>query len=93
MLITKGYNTYECAEHYICDTELYLFSMLSQVYNIIIDCGFISTRHDRELVDGLNAHEKSFRLMATVQLPGSKGYGTHIVIHSKNKSYDAILSQ
>ena len=40
-------NTDECADHYQCATELYLFSMLSQVYYVIIDRGVSVPRHKR----------------------------------------------
>ena len=35
-LSTMWENTDGCAEQYICDTALYLLSMLAQTYNIII---------------------------------------------------------
>ena len=34
-------NTDGCAENYRCDTALYLLSILSQAFNITIDCGLV----------------------------------------------------
>ena len=40
-------NKYVCAEHYRCSMELYLLSMLSKAYNIIIDHGVSVTGHEK----------------------------------------------
>ena len=49
--------------------------MLSQDYNVIIDHGVNAPVHGREVVDGFYTTDKCFilQLMATMQLPGSKG--------------------
>ena len=49
-----------CTEHYICATVLYLMSMLSQAFSVIIDHGINLSGHSIEVVDGLNAIDKSF---------------------------------
>ena len=48
-----------CAEQYFCATALYSLSMLAHTYNIRIYYGGGSPGHGREVVDGLNATEKS----------------------------------
>ena len=52
-IITIWENTDSYSEHYICATELFLLSMLSQAYNIIIDNGVSELLHVREVVDRL----------------------------------------
>ena len=42
------------ADHYRCALALYLLSILSQSFNIIIDRGIIAPGHSREAVDDLN---------------------------------------
>ena len=49
-----------CDEQYICETPLYLLSILAHAYAIIIDCGVVPPRHVREIFDGLNSTENSF---------------------------------
>ena len=65
--------TYGCAEKYIYATVLYLLSMLSHTYNIIIDCGVGETGHGKYVVYGLNATDKIFLsvLTETVQINGA----------------------
>ena len=65
-------NTDGCAEQYICAYAVYLMSVMSQTYSIIIDWGISAPGHGKEVVDGLNAVDKRFiyQLMFTVQLPG-----------------------
>ena len=53
-------NTDGCAEQYQCMNVLYSLSMLSHVYNIIIDRGVGASGYGREVVDGLNATEMFF---------------------------------
>ena len=60
ILITIWENIYGCAEHYRCATALYLMSMLSQAFSVIIDHGISASGNGRELVDGLNAIGKMF---------------------------------
>ena len=43
-------NTDGCAEKYTCPTALYLLSMLSHTYNIVIYCGFGSPVHGKDVV-------------------------------------------
>ena len=48
-------NAYGCAELYICVTALYLMSILSQDFYVIIDRGISAPGNGRELVYGLNS--------------------------------------
>ena len=86
-------NTDVCAEHYICATSLYLMSMLSQAFSVIIDLGISAPGHNRELVDGLNRIDKMFllQLMSYVQLPGGKSYDTQVVMHRVVPAPDRIF--
>ena len=70
-LITPWENTYDFSEHYICATELYLLSMLSQKFYVIIYRSISKPGHRKEAVDDLNTTEKKFhlQLMSTVKLP------------------------
>ena len=64
-------NTDGCAEQYICASVLYLMSVISQTYSIIIDRGISAPGHGKEVVDGLNAVDKRYiyQLMSKVHLP------------------------
>ena len=53
-------NTDGCADQYICATALYLLSMLSHAYKIVISHGVGEYRHDKDVVYGLNATKKRF---------------------------------
>ena len=94
MLSTIWENIDGCDEHYICATALYLMSMLSQDFYVIIDRGISSPGHGREVVDGLNTIEKRFlfQLMPTVQLPVTKGYGTQMVMHTETRTSNVSLA-
>ena len=65
-------NTDSYAEQYICASALYLMSVMSQTYSIIIDRGISATGNGKEVADGLNAVDKRYiyQLMSRVQLPG-----------------------
>ena len=52
-------NKYGCSDQYICATELYLLSMFSHEYNIVIYCGVGSPGHGKDVVDGLDATENN----------------------------------
>ena len=73
-LSTTWENTDGCADQYRCATALYLMSFLSQRPSIIFDRDIGAPGHGKEVVGGLNAIAKRFmyKLMSTVQLPGSK---------------------
>ena len=52
-------NTDGCAEKYRCASELYLMSVMSQCYSVIIDRGISAHGHGKEVVNGINAIKKS----------------------------------
>ena len=83
-LITTWQNTYGCADHYICATALYLFIVLLKSFNINIENGISAPGHDREVVDVLNATQKSFifHLMYTIQISGSERFDTKMKVHT-----------
>ena len=58
-LITIWENIDVCADHNICAVELYLLSILSQAFNIVIDRGISEPGHGREILYGLNTKERS----------------------------------
>ena len=70
-------NTDGCAEKCICANEIYLLSMLSHTYTIVIDRGIVAPGHGEDFVDFLNATYKRFVTMfmkiceSLVDSPGS----------------------
>ena len=72
-LSTIWENSDGCAEQYRCASALYLMSVMSQCYYIIIYRGICSPGHGKEVVDGLNDVDKRYiyQVISTVQLPGS----------------------
>ena len=83
-LSTIWENTDGCAKQYRCASALYLMSVMSQTYSIIIDRGISAPGHGKELVYGLNAVDKCYiyQLMSKVQLPGSVRFDSQIKIHT-----------
>ena len=61
-LSTIWENADGCAEQYICASALYLMSLISQTYSLIIDWGISAPGHGKEVVDGLNAVDKRYIL-------------------------------
>ena len=59
-LSTIWENTDGCAEQYICASALYLMSVMSQTYSIIIDRGISAPRHGKEVMGGHNAVDKRY---------------------------------
>ena len=57
-----------CAEQYRCASALYLMSVMSQCYSIIIDRGIGTPGHGKEVTDGIHAVDKRYiyQLMSTV---------------------------
>ena len=57
---------------------------MSQCHSIIIDRGISALGHGKEVVDGLNAVDKSYvyQLMSTVQLTGSIKFDSLIQIYT-----------
>ena len=88
-------NTYGCAEQYRCAYALYLMSVMSQCYFIIIDWGISAPGDGKEVVYWLNyVHKRSiYQLMSTVQLPGSSIFDSQLKMHTGNQKYDVILAK
>ena len=59
-LSTIWEDTDGCAEQYRCASALYLMSVISQRYSIIIDRGISAPGHGKEVVDGLNVVDKNY---------------------------------
>ena len=72
-LSTIWENTDGCGEQYRCASAMYLMSVMSQNYSIIIDRGISSPGHGKELVYVLNDVYKRYiyQLMYKVRLTGS----------------------
>ena len=88
-------NTDGCAKQYRCASALYLISVMSQTYSIIIDRGISAPGHGKEVVDGLSALDKRYiyQLMFKVQLPGLNIFDSQIKIHTGTENKDIILAQ
>ena len=54
---TISKNTYGFADQYIYATKIYLLSIFSHSYNIVIDSGVGSPGYGKDFVDGLKATE------------------------------------
>ena len=86
---------YGCDDYYKCATDLILLSILSQSYNIIIYRVISAPGHGIEVVDVLNSTDKRFifRMMDTVQIPGSKRFDTQMSVHIATQNTDVSLAQ
>ena len=69
-------------------------SVMSQTYSIIIDRCISSPGNGKEVVDGLNAIDKSYiyQLMSKVQLPGSVRFDSQIKMHTGTANKDVSLA-
>ena len=94
-LSTIWENTGGYAEQYRCASALYLMSVISQTYLLIIDRGISAPGHGKEVVDGLNAVDKRYiyQLMFKDQFPGSIRFDSQIRIHTGTEKKDVSLSQ
>ena len=92
-LSTIGGNIYVYVEKYICDTVLYLLSILAHVYDIIINRSAGAPCHVQDIVDVLNFTDEQFIyiLMKNLQVPGSKWYEDHVTIHTTTQKEDITL--
>ena len=93
-LITIWENTDDCSEQYRCASALYLMSVMSQTYSIIIDRGTSAHGNGKEVVDGLNAVDKRYiyQLMSKVQLHGPVRFYSQIKMHTETENKDVSLS-
>ena len=94
-LITIWENTDGCAEQYKCASTLYLFSVMSQCYSIIIYRDISAPGHGKEVVDRLNAVDKRYiyQLMSKFQPPGSVRLDSQIKIHTGTKNKYVSLAK
>ena len=94
LLGTIWENTDGYAEQYRCASAIYLMSVMSQCYSIIIDRGMSESGHGKYVVDGLNAVDKRYiyQFMSTVQLPGSVRFDSQIQMHTGTEKKDASLA-
>ena len=53
-------DTNGCAKQYRCDLDIYLMTVLSYSYDIIIDCAINAPGHGNNVVDVLNAMDKHY---------------------------------
>ena len=50
-----------CAKQYRCATAMYLLSLISVRFNIVIDRAVGAQGHGKDIVDGLNATDEAFK--------------------------------
>ena len=95
LLSTIWENSDGCAEQYRCASALYLMSVVSQCYSIIIDRGISAPGHGKEVGDGFNAVDKRYiyQLMSNVQLHGSVRFDSHIEMLTGIKKEDVSFGQ
>ena len=75
-------NTDRCAKQYRCASALYIMSVMSQCYSVIIYRGISAPGHGKEVLDGLNYVDKRciYQFMSTVQLPVAIRFDSQIKI-------------
>ena len=73
-------NTDGCAKQYICASAIYLMSLMSQCYFIIIDRVISAPGHGKEVVDGLNGVDKLYiyQYISTDQRPRTNRFDSQI---------------
>ena len=88
-------NTDGCVEQYCCETSLYLLSMLTNAYNIIIYRSVGAPGHGIEVIGCLNATNKIFfsMLMKTLHLPGAAAYESQMEMHNSTINTDISLAR
>ena len=74
----------------MCASSLYVIPVMSKCYSIIIDQGISAPGNSKEVVDGPNAIGNCYiyRLISTVQLPGSNLFDLQIQMHTGNQKDD-----
>ena len=93
-LSTIWKNTDGCAEQYRFASALYLMSVMSQTYSIMIYCGISAPGHGKEVVEVLNVFYKRYiyQLMSKVKIPESVRFDSHIKIHTGTEDKDVSLA-
>ena len=59
-MLTVWENTNGCAKQYMCALDIYLMTVLSSSYVIIMDLAINAPGNRNNVVDGLNATDKHF---------------------------------
>ena len=74
---------------------MYLMSVMSQCYSIIIHRGISALGNGKEVAYGLNSVYKRYiyQWMSTVQIPGSNRFYSQIQMHTGNQNYDVSLAK
>ena len=74
---------------------MYLISVMSHFYSIIIDRVISEPGHDKEVLDGLNAVDKRYiyQLIYNFQLPGSNIFDSQMQILTGNQKYHVSLAK
>ena len=99
VLITKKSTIWEntdgCSEQYRYATALYLLSMLSHLYSIIIDRGVGAPAHCKYVVDVFNVNDIRFltMLMTTVKLPGADNNYSQRIMHTTMSNTDISIAR
>ena len=70
-------NTDGCAEQYRCASAMYLMSVMSQTYSIIIDSGLSEPGCGKEVVDVLNSIDKHY-IYISIDVQGSTSWFSQI---------------
>ena len=80
-------NNHGCAKKYRCASSLYLMSVMSQCYSILIDRGISAPGNGKEVVDILHAVDKRYiyQFIFTVQLPGSNRFDSQMQMNTGNQ--------
>ena len=69
VMSTVWEDTDGCSKQYRCSLAIYLMTVLSYLYGIIMDRAMNSPRHGKSIVDGLNDNDK-FYLREKMELLG-----------------------
>ena len=75
-------------------TSLYLLSILSQAFNVIVERGINAPGYGKEVLDRVNSTDKGFifHWVYTVQLPDSQMFYEQMEIHTSKNSNDLSLA-
>ena len=84
-----------CEKQYRCASAMYLMSVISQCYSIIIYRGISAPGNGKEVVYELNAVDKRYiyQLMSTVKIHGSIRFDSQIQINTGTEKEDLSLAK
>ena len=90
-VLTVWEDTYRCADKYRCDLDIYVMTVLSSSYIIIMDCAINEPGHWKNIVDGLNATEKRYlKEEMEVMVKLASNYTTNIGMLPSASKYVSI---